>query len=127
MIEFRYITLHLIVVFIILIFCNKIYKAPKYMYWKYASVPIFVFTIEEGLRWGREIDWCVYYFVYDNFKNNIFEGHEPLFTSIWWSFAHLGFDYYIIISFCSFLLIFSIFYLFKPYDEITKIAGSSAI
>lgn len=122
MIEIRYIAFHLLLVIILFLYSNRLSKVSLKQYWKIAFIPLLAFTLEEGLRWGREIDWCVYYTVYKDIKANVNTGHEPLFTLIWWIFGRLGAEYYIVISFCSFLLAFSIFFFFKPYKEINKIA-----
>lgn len=127
MIEIRYVLFHFILVVVLFLYCRKISAAPIEKYWKYAIPPILLFTFEEGLRWGREIDWCVYYGVYENLKHGVFQGHEPLFTAIWLLFAKLNLEYYILIAFCSFLLIYSIFFFFKPYKEINRYAIPFAV
>lgn len=122
MIEIRYIAFHLLLVIILFIFSSRLSKVSPKLFWNIAFVPLLAFTLEEGLRWGREIDWCVYYTVYKDINANVNTGHEPLFTLIWWIFGRLGAEYYVVIAFCSFLLAFSIFFFFKPYKEINKIA-----
>lgn len=83
------------------------YKEEK-NYWKLATIPIMVFTFEEGLRWGRHIDWCAYYYVYNSLgtRTNTTE-IEYLFELLWGTMARLGFPYYVAISLCSFLLVYS--------------------
>ena len=33
-------------------------------YWKALFLTILFFTVEEGFRWVRDIDWCSYYWTY---------------------------------------------------------------
>ncbi len=89
----------------------------KWGFWKSSLLPIILFALEEGLRYGREIDWCIYYSVYENIKNGYNLGHEPIFQLIWKTFALVSTPYPVLITMCSFLLIFSMFFLFKPYQR----------
>lgn len=117
MIEFRYVLFHVLLLFLIYFLCNKYLRRTKNSYWKIAVLPILIFTIEEGLRYGREIDWCVYHNVYMDIANGIDTGHELLFTLIWKAFSVVNAPYYIVIACCSCFFIYSFFYLFKPHKE----------
>lgn len=99
------------------VYCKKISKRPFTEYWKLATIPMLCFSLEEGLRWGRLIDWCFYYSAYTEILNTSITTYEPLFWLIWAIFAILGLPYYAVVTFCSFLLCFSLFYFCKPYKR----------
>lgn len=61
MISVQYIVLHILLVLVTYISCKKIKSQSSHKYWQYAMWAIIAFTLEEGLRWGRMIDWCKYY------------------------------------------------------------------
>ncbi len=67
MYNLQYIVLHILVILIkyVVGIAKKHLTKKQKNYWKLASIPIMVFTFEEGLRWGRHIDWCAYYYVYN--------------------------------------------------------------
>lgn len=117
MIESRYIIFHFLLLLSTYLACRGYLKQSQYSYWKIAIIPIAIFTIEEGLRYGREIDWCVYYDVYSDIKNGVDTGHEVLFTMIWKLFGLVDAPYYILIACCSAFFIYSLFFLFKSYKE----------
>lgn len=123
MITVQYVLLHFFLLCILFFFCNKItHSQNNSSYWKHARFPIIAFTLEEGLRWGRETDWSLYYNVYQDFLDGYWTNHEPLFQLIWKIFAYFHFPYPVVISFCSFLFIFSVFYFFRPYKNICWLA-----
>ena len=119
MIAFQYTFLHLIVLLTIFISCKTI-QNKKNGYWKYALPSIVLLGLEEGMRWGREMDWNYYYYVYADYIAGYPSNHELLFQLIWRICATLGIPYYIVITGCSLFFIYSLFYLFRPN------AGSSA-
>lgn len=87
-------------------------------YWKKALVPILAFTIVEGLRFGRLIDYNVYYFRYESIGENFnSENYELLFKLIIYAFYNSGFSYPFFIAACSLFLIFSVFVLFQNYRQ----------
>lgn len=118
MIEFRYILFHFLLIIVICVFSNKISKSDYKKYWNIALIPIIFFTIEEGLRWGREMDWCVYYRVYDDIKKGIDTGHEWFFQKMWYIISCIKTPYSLLVAFCSFFYITSLFYVIKPYKEL---------
>lgn len=122
MIEIRYILLHILLAIILFIYGKFISKSSEKKYWKLALIPIVAFTIEEGLRWGRNIDWCVYYSVYNDYLKGFSTDHEILFQVIWKIYAFLNLPYTILIASCSCFLICSLFYLIKPHKEVIFIA-----
>ena len=121
MITIQYIFLHVLLIVVLFFSCKKIDSVERKYYWRYALIPILAFALEEGLRWGRGIDWCFYSNVYADLGYGIDTGHEPLFSLIWSFFSMLGFPYTSIIFLCSLFYIFSIFFLAKPFRGILKI------
>lgn len=117
MIELKYILFHILLLFISYICGRKITLSPIQQYWKVAIWIIIAFIIEEGLRWGRNIDWCVYYDVYQDYLKGSTSNHEILFRFIWKIYAYCNLPYYIVIASCSGLLIYSFLYFCKPYKE----------
>lgn len=121
MILFQYILLHSFLIIVLLYTGIRISKGRDY--WMYAAIGITAFVVVEGLRWGRNIDWCVYSFaVYDEYLAGRTTDHEILFQLIWRLFADLGMPYYLVISFCSGLLAFSVYFLFEPHKKVAPIA-----
>lgn len=123
MIVFQYVLLHFLLLVTIIYFCRKIsFASNDALYWKYATIPIIAYTIEEGLRWGRETDWSLYYKVYSILAGGEWTNHEFLFQILWKAFAFCGLPYPAVISICSFLFIFSLFFFLKNYKEVIWIA-----
>lgn len=96
----------------------KIKKDGYFHYWKCSILAICVFSLEEGLRWGRECDWLAYYDAYEMIADGYDTGHELLFQLSWRLFSIIGFSYSFVMVFCSFLVIFSFCYFFKNYKSI---------
>lgn len=113
MITIIYVLLHVFILVFCYLYCKNVKTNKSYVY--FCILPIIVFIVVYGLRWGRNVDWCVYYGVYERMKIYDISYHEPIFTFIWGAAAKLGLSYPIIISFCSCLFISSIFYFCKPY------------
>ena len=122
MITFVYVLLHIVAAASLFYFCNIIAKSDKKKYWSYAIYPMLVFTFVEGLRWGRGVDWNLYYYEYQYFKYGTQTEFEPLFSLIWDFFAKSELPYWSVISFSSFLFIFSVFYFFKRFKVYLPIA-----
>lgn len=122
MIAAIYVSLHVLCALSLFLFCYLQSKMKDTHYWKLAVFPIVMFTIVEGLRWGREIDWNLYFYTFNDFKYGMQDDFEPLFTLIWGLFAKSGLPYWSVISFSSFLFIVSTFYLFRPYKKYLPIA-----
>ena len=118
MISVQYIVLHVLLVLVTYISCKKIKSQSSHKYWQYAMWAIIAFTLEEGLRWGRMIDWCMYYGTYASILEETDYTMEPVFRIVWSLFAILHVPYCGIISFMSFLFIVSAFYFCKPYRNV---------
>mgnify|MGYP000168898588 CR=1 FL=1 len=85
-------------------------------FWIKALVPIITYTLIEGLRFGRYIDWNLYYFRYNNLGRNInSEDYEIIFRYICHYLYQLGIPYYIFITLQCAFLITSTFVLLKRY------------
>lgn len=79
----------------------------KSNYWKIAILPIISYGICKGLRFGRDIDYNLYYDGYIWIGEDFFEAnHELLFKCINWLFYQAGAPYQCIILFCSIFLIY---------------------
>lgn len=116
MITITYVFLHIVLLAIFYIWGKRIDENPS-KYWRLAIIPIVFFTLEEGLRWGRFIDWCAYYELY----NNVPHTWEFLFRNWWKLFNTWGIPYPIVITLCSLIFILSLFILFKPYSGLFRI------
>ena len=114
MIAFIYVALHVSLLITLLLSCRKIVTHRK-CYWRYAIFPISFYGLEEGLRWGRETDWNFYYYVYEGYLHGISSNHEWFFQLLWRSFAATGVSYPWVITACSTLFIFALFFFFKPF------------
>lgn len=115
MITIIYVLLHILILAFCYFYCQKAKIKKSYLY--FCLLPILAFVIVYGLRWGRNIDWCVYYRVYERMKIDGISYHEPIFSLIWKSAAMLELPYPILISVCSCLFISSVFYFCKPYKN----------
>lgn len=133
-IALRYIFLHLVVLVTIVIYARKLSK-DNTRYWKTAIIPILIFALEEGLRWGRDGDWWGYRGTYELLANGYDVSVEPLFGVFWKLLSFVGLEYSFAIFFASGLFIFSLMFLLKDTRKVLAIAlplfviwlGSSAI
>lgn len=85
MIQLVYVFLKIVELAVFVIFGKKISKAGSSKeYWKLSTVPILTYSLIEGLRFGRKIDWNVYYFRYEQLGQNVnfLDDYEPLFRYI---------------------------------------------
>jgi len=120
MVTFQYVLCHLLLLLISYISCLNIKDSSSdKAYWKYSSIPIIVYTLEEGLRWGRDIDWCAYSYEYEQLGKGVDTGHEYLFQKLWFFFSFLGLSYPFVVTICTFVVIFSFFYFIQPYRKYT--------
>lgn len=105
----------LLVIFIIVGFwCSK----RKNVY-PIIVIAILLYTIIEGLRFGRGIDYNLYYDVYDQIENSSLEtNHEVLFISLCRLLIFLGIPYQGFILLCSFILITCGVSFLKKHSEV---------
>lgn len=87
-------------------------------YWKKAFVPILTYSLIEGLRFGRYIDWNLYYFRYQSLGENInSEDYEIIFRLICHLSYQIGIPYFLFITFQCTFLITSVFLLLKNFQN----------
>lgn len=118
MISFQFVLLHLLVVLVTFFSCKKIKNNSVRKYWHFAYLSICVFALEEGLRWGRMVDWCMYHETYNNILQTSDETMEPVFRLVWTLFAILNVPYWGVILFMALFFIVSAFYFCKPYKNL---------
>lgn len=101
--------------------CNgyHIYRSSKVVKWTSFLPTIIAYTLYAGLRWGRGVDYNLYYWVYNDINKGISrEDNEPLFVFLVKLFGNLGLEWKHFVAFMSFFLIFSIcFFLRKRPKE----------
>lgn len=108
-ISITYIILKTLLFIIFLISGYLLSKAKSNLqYWKIAILPIITFAIISGLRFGREIDYNLYYFVYKDKIEN--DEMELLFRYLVNIFKYFEIPYYGFVLFCSTVLITSFLY-----------------
>lgn len=96
MVQLIYIFLKVVEFAVFIIFGKKILKVcSSKEYWKLSVVPILTYSLIEGLRFGRKIDWNVYYFRYEQLGQNVnfLDDYEPLFRYICHILYQLGIPY----------------------------------
>lgn len=120
-IALRYIFLHLAVLVTIIIYARKLSKENA-RYWKTAIIPILIFALEEGLRWGRDSDWWGYRGTYELLAIGDDASVELLFGAFWKLLNFIGLDYTFAIFFASGLFIFSLIFLLKDTGKVLTIA-----
>lgn len=81
------------------------------------SPVIVAYTLFAGLRWGRGVDYNIYYYVYQEIGKGYNEGWEPIFYAIVKGFSFIGFPWQIMVLFMSFLLILSFSLYLKRFNE----------
>lgn len=120
MIILQYVLFHIILLAIIVVHSQKLTHCNDKDYWKCCFPLLLSFSIEEGLRWGRDTDWNLYYNVYEQIKNGADVNFEFLFGSLLKNSAIIGLPYSIPITFCSFMWIFSLCYFIRQYKQCAK-------
>ena len=87
-------------------------------YWNIVLFPILSFTLIEGLRFGRSIDWNLYFYRYRNIGiNPENEDYEWLFEGICYTFYNIGCPYWLFITIQCFFLITVIFLFIRNFKE----------
>lgn len=83
-----------------------------------ACCPVIIaYTLFAGLRWGRGVDYNVYYYVYQEIGKGYNEGWEPFFYAIVRGLSFVGFPWQIMVLFMSFLLILSFCLYLKQFNN----------
>ena len=83
-------------------------------YWKIAVFPIVAFAIISGLRFGRDVDYNIYYHIY---SGSIIRNEEFLFSLFVNSFNNLNLPYYSFVLFCSTFFIICFLYLLCKFKN----------
>lgn len=86
-------------------------------FWKQALVPIFTFGIIEGIRFGRGIDWNVYFYRYTDLTNNVTGNYEFIFEWLCHIEGFLGLPYPAFILINEFVFIISIMFIVSKFRE----------
>lgn len=81
------------------------------------SPVIVAYTLFAGLRWGRGVDYNIYYYVYQEIGKGYNEGWEPIFYAIVKGLSFIGFPWQIMVLFMSFLLILSFSLYLKRFNK----------
>lgn len=118
-IKFIFILLNFINLFIFWYFGKKIHKTKgNNGYWQLAIWCIISYAVVMGLRFGRMIDYNVYYERYIGIGQNFFNyDYEVFFKAICWILYNIGVPYSGFICICSIILISSVFFLLKNYPR----------
>lgn len=121
MITFQYILLHILLFICFFYFSKKTYVSNEKYYWQYCLPCIIFFTIEEGFRWGRHIDWCLYYTYYELAAQGYSTNYEFIYKFLFESFSQIGIPYFIFIAVCSFIWVFSLCSFNKNFKNETSV------
>ena len=80
-------------------------------YWKYSSIGIIVYSLVEGLRWDRGVDYMHYY---QDITGNLYTNYSEI-VYVWWTefFKFTDLPYWTAFIFYSFLLIHGFYFLLK--------------
>ena len=115
MVKITYFILKIIELAIFYIYGKRI-SMSKSKYWNLVTIPILAYSIVEGLRFGRQIDWNGYYFRYNILGRNIGSlEYEPLFRYICHILYHMGIPYYGFIFIQCLFFVTSAFVLMKRF------------
>lgn len=88
------------------------------LYWKYSIFPILIYSVVEGLRFGRFIDWNLYYFRYKQLGVNASSlDYEPLFRYICHILYRANIPYYGFIFLQCMFFVFSAIVLLKNFKK----------
>lgn len=89
-------------------------------YWRVVIWIIIAYSLVEGLRWGRMVDWNLYCERYQEIgKSNSSDIFEPVFVIICYVFYNIGIPYWMFIVFQCGFLIFSCCLIIKRYKNIS--------
>lgn len=92
-------------------------KQDKKGYYLACIFPILTYAITYGLRFGRAVDWNLYYFRYKEIGENLDNTYEVLFSLVCYVLYNIGIPYHIFIFLqCAFLM-FSIFVFLRNFRQ----------
>ena len=84
-------------------------------YWKYSSIGIIVYSLVEGLRWDRGVDYMHYY---QDITGKLYTNYSEI-AYVWWTefFKFTGLYYWMAFIFYSFLLTHGFYYLLQRFRK----------
>lgn len=87
--------------------------------WQYIILPTIIFSLIEGLRFLRGVDYSIYYYRYETINQlNVFSFEEdPLFVLLCQTLTNLGIPFQGFVILCSCILIISSFFLLKEQKK----------
>ena len=113
-----YILLNIGMLAAMIYFGKKIEKNRISKYWQYATGIIIAYSVTMGLRFGRMIDYNIYYSRFERIGQNFSSlNYELFFRSICWAFYNIGVPYWVFVFLCSTALISSLMFLAKDYKN----------
>lgn len=89
------------------------------IYWKYSLFPLILYTLIEGLRYGRGRDYLWYKYQYENILSPVVN-QEYLFTLISKTFHFIGFPYWTLFMLYAFTWIYCSSFLFSKIPHYAK-------
>lgn len=120
-IKITFLIINFLSIYIFYFFSKRISHCISYRKaWKNAYPIIFAYSISMGLRFGREIDYNLYYERYNEIGQDITKStYEPVFNVICWSLNQVGIPYWVFIWLCSISIIYALMHLlinnYRPY------------
>ena len=93
------------------------YCETNKQYWKAALPGIIAFSLNEGLRWGRGLDYNLYFKGFQDAALGYDDTHEILFSLYCRTCHYLGIDYKGFIISTMLLLIISVYFFLKKYRK----------
>ena len=89
---------------------------------KAGIVGIIAYTLNEGLRWGRGIDYNLYYYGYNDIGKGLETNWEPAYQLICKLFYSIGLPWQFMVAFMSFVLICSVCFFLRNFREVAHYA-----
>lgn len=84
-------------------------------YWKYSSICIIVYSLIEGLRWNRGVDYPHYY---QDLTGALFTDYDEIVYLAWIQFfKFIGLPYWVGFIFYSFLFVYGFCFLIKKFKK----------
>ena len=117
--QLLYALIRIIVYVILFYFGYKISRKKGVVCMKMFAIPIIIVTLGEGLRWGRGIDYNVYYYTYNEIRDAIdLGGWEPFFFCLMKLFNWFDMPWQAPVLFFSFFLVYSYVRYLKEHRDI---------
>lgn len=114
--------LFLFLMIVILYFCGKEIAKTGKVFSRAGLIAIVIFTLNEGLRFGRGIDYNIYGKAYEIVVSGGTTNRDFVFESLMRLFYNVGIPYQGVIIFQSFIYITAVLFLLVNYREIIAFA-----